>query len=325
MDSVNPLPRPTAAAAAPPRTAQDWVRAPERSNAFALRIMTAVAVMCGRRVTRWLLHPITLYFILFSPAARGHSRRYLDRALGRAAHWRDLYRHVHTFTATILDRVYLLRGHLDLFDIRTEGTPVIDRTLSEGRGAFLVGGHVGSFEVMRALGQTRGGLRVAMIMYPDNARLINAALHAIAPDNQPEIIALGRMESMLAVRDWLDGGGLAGILGDRRLGVESERAVEMRLPFLGREAVFSDGPFRLAALLRRPMLFMAGIYLGGDRYEVRLETLADFSAPGAGAGAEREAKIEQALRAYVARLEVLCREYPYNWFNFHDFWNEQSP
>ena len=55
------------------------------------------------------------------------------------------------------------------------------------------------------------------------------------------------------------------------------------LPFLGTPARFSDGPFRLAALLRRPVVFMAGLYHGGRRYELRFVELDDFSDRPAGA------------------------------------------
>jgi predicted LPLAT superfamily acyltransferase len=303
---------------------KDWSHTPERSNALALRLMSWIARACGRRVARWLLHPITLYFLLFAPAPRRHSRRYLSRALGRPAGWRDVYRHILSFTATILDRVYLLSGRMDLFDVRVRGEALIDATLAEGRGAFLVGAHTGSFEALRALGESRSGLRIAMVMYPDNARLINHALRAIAPQHQPQIIALGRRDSMLAVRDWLDAGGLAGLLADRALPGESPtHAASVRVDFLGREASFSDGPFRLAALLRRKVVFMAGLYAGGNRYDVRFTALADFSQRGADP-AEREQHIRDAVLAYAAQLEAVCRELPYNWFNFHDFWREDA-
>ncbi|WP_157270441.1 LpxL/LpxP family acyltransferase [Azohydromonas aeria] len=305
---------------APGTAPATWARAPERSNMLALRLMCWIAMRCGRRVARAVLHPIALYFLLFAPTARRHSLRYLGRALGRPARWADAYRHLHSFAATILDRVYLLRGRLDLFNLRLRGVEVIDQAMASGGGAFLVGAHLGSFEVLRAAGSAQGSLRVAMVMYPDNARKINAALDAVAPDAKPEIIALGRMNSMLAVRDWLDSSGLAGMLGDRVLRDASQQGKELHLSFLGREAVFTDGPFRLAALLRRRVIFMAGLYLGGNRYEVRFEPLADFTQRCD--GAERERRIRSAVCSYVARLESLCREHPYNWFNFHDFWHE---
>ena len=198
---------------------------------------------------------------------------------------------------------------------------------------MLVGAHLGSFEALRAIGQQQQ-LPVAMLMYEDNARLINATLAALAPQVQLQTIALGRPGAMLALRRWLDDGGVAGLLADRTLpGVagRSQRSHTVRLPFLGQAARFSDGPFRLAALLRRPVYFMAGLYHGGNRYEVRFIELADFRNAPTSADPARpadpaasEARIFEAMQAYVALLESLCRESPYNWFNFFDFWADDA-
>ncbi|MDR1967887.1 MAG: acyl-CoA synthetase, partial [Burkholderiaceae bacterium] len=206
----------------------------------------------------------------------------------------------------------------------------LEAEAAQGRGALLLGAHVGSFEVISACRQQVNlpeRLRLAMLMFPDNARRINAMLDAIAkPECRPHIIALGRPGSMLHLRDWLDAGGMAGLLADRTLpGTQgrAQRHGELRIDFLGHPAVFHDSPFRLAAALRRRVFFMAGIYLGGARYEVHFEPLADFSALPADA-AGREPYIRAAVQAYVARLEALCRADPYNWFNFHDFWLEDG-
>jgi predicted LPLAT superfamily acyltransferase len=308
--------RPAAAGAA-------WAAERERSSAGLLKLMSWIAVRCGRRVSRMVLHLISAYFVLFAPAARRASARYLARVHGRPARWREVYAHVFCFAATILDRVYLLRRQTGWLQLTVHGQDMIDEALAEGRGAFLVGAHVGSFEALRAAGHHRPDLRIAMVMYPDNARKINAALAAIAPDAVPDIIALGRAESMLQIRDRLAEGVLVGMLGDRTLHAESNRGQPVRMRFLGDDVEFSDGPFRLADLLRQRVVFMVGLYLGGDRYEVRLEPLADFRQRPADA-AEREARIHTALSDYVRRLESLCREQPCNWFNFHDFWRDDE-
>jgi len=316
---------PAAAANEPTAAADDWSAAPERSNALALQVMSWIALRGGRRAARLVLHPITGYFLLTAPAVRRHGRQYLQRALGRPAGWRDLYRQCHSFAATVLDRVYLLRGRFDLFDITVQGGEVLSALYARGEGAFLVGAHLGSFEALRAAGEQQGTPPIAMVMYPDNARKINQALAAIAPGAQPRIIPLGRMDSMLAIRDWLDGGGLAGLLADRSLPAEGQRHASsgLKVPFLGAEAVFNDGPFRLAALLRRKVFFMVGLYRGGRRYEVRFLQLADFSERPADA-TQREARIREAVQRYADTLASLCHEAPYNWFNFHDFWGDDA-
>jgi len=95
----------------------------------------------------------------------------------------------------------------------------------------------------------------------------------------------------------------------------------LRVPFLGADAEFPVGPMRLAAMLKRPVLFMSGLYLGGNRYAIHFERLADFShleRPG------RDAAIQSAVVAYAACLERHCRAAPYNWFNFFDFWRPKD-
>ncbi|MCA0242220.1 MAG: acyl-CoA synthetase [Proteobacteria bacterium] len=320
----------------------DWSQQHERGNLFALRLAAWIAVHLGRPVARALLVPITWYFLLFSPDPKRQTRRYLRRALGREPGWGDHYRQVHHFASVVLDRIYLARGARERFDLQVLGGELVHQLLAEGRGAFMLGAHLGSFEVLHAVGKGQQ-LPVAMVMYPDNARLIQTVLQAVAPDSALEIIAIGRPGSTLAIRDWLDRGGLIGALGDRlpprharggeRLPPRPERGTgplpppphgrsgERLLPFLGKPAAFSDGPLRLAQVLRRKVMFMVGLYGGGNRYEVRFELLADFTqVPPDAAG--REAQLQAALADYVRRLEALCRASPYNWFNFYDFWHE---
>lgn len=299
-----------------------WVARQERGNLLALRFMAWVATRLGRPVARWLLHPITLYFLLFARAPRRHSARYLARVLGRAATWRDQYRHFHTFASTVLDRVYFVRGQMLAFDISMHGDAGCDDTMASGQGGFLIGAHLGSFESLHATGKSFPGMQVTMVMYPDNARKIHGVLQALAPQFKLAVIGIGNPGSTLAIRDALDAGHLVGLLGDRCLNADSSRAPGIAIPFLGHPALFSDGPLRLAMLLKRRVIFMVGLFMGGRRYDVRFETLADFRQPPSEPAA-REQLIQQTLRTYVARLEALCREAPYNWFNFYDYWQEE--
>jgi predicted LPLAT superfamily acyltransferase len=296
--------------------ATGWAGEKERSNLWILRLMRWFALAAGRRLARVVLHPITLYFLVTGSKARRESARYLARALGRPARLADVYRHIHCFAATILDRVYLLQERYDEFELEPHGIEAMDDALASGEGVLMIGAHMGSFEALRALAVERG-VRVAMIMYEDNARLISATLAALAPKATLHTIALGRVGAMLSLRRWLDSGGVGGLLGDRALPFSSQRSHTHAMPFLGASARFSDGPFRLAAMLHRPVIFMTGLYHGGNRYELRFMPLADFRAAN---GTNRDRLIHAAMERYVATLEALCREAPYNWFNFFDFW-----
>lgn len=301
------------------RAAASWTADRERSNLWALRLMRWIAIRAGRPVARLLLHPITLYFLLANGRARRASLNYLVRVLGRPTRWADAYRHIHRFASTILDRVYFLQERFDEFEVNDNGGEAMHAALAQGEGVMLVGAHIGSFEALRASAQGRG-TRIAMLMFEENARLINATLAAVAPQAQLHTIALGKPGSMLQLRRWLDEGGFAGLLADRTLPGGSDRSRTLSLDFLGQPARFSDGPFRLAAMLRRKVVFMAGLYHGGRRYELRFVELADFRAGADTGGLDTDARVRAATQRYVSLLETLCRESPYNWFNFFDFW-----
>lgn len=278
-----------------------------------LRVMTWISLRLGRRAGRVVLHLIAAYFLLFAPASRRASRSYLVRALGHPPRWRDLYAHFFTFAATIHDRVYLVNRRFDLFEFEVHGEDTLQRLLADGNGLFLIGAHLGSFEVIRAIGRKNTDLRVVMLMHEDNARKINAMLAAINPLAVQDIIGLGHIDSMLKVRERLDDGCVVGMLADRTPGDDALCPVQI----LGADAHLPSGPFRMAALLRRPVVFMTGLYLGGNRYAIHFDTLADFSDVARG---QRDVAVQAAIARYAALLDRYCREAPYNWFNFFDFW-----
>lgn len=295
--------------------APTWMQQRERGNRFWLRIMTTLSCLLGRRCTRLVLYGIAAYFVLFGGRARAASRAYLTRSLGRPPRWHEQYRHVLSFATTIHDRVYLLRDRFDDFHIDLSGAEELHRYCDRGQGLLLFGAHLGSFEVLRTMARNRTELQMSMAMYPENARQINQALQAINPRVQQDIIALGTLDAMLSVHRRLEEGALVGILADRASGPDQYLS---RL-LLGAPARFPIGPFRMAAMLKHPVFFMAGIYLGGNRYRVHFELLEDFSSA---ARQGREQQMAALLDKYVAALERHCRAYPFNWFNFYDFWDE---
>lgn len=291
----------------------EWAHVPERSNMPMLRLMVWISMCLGRRAGRAVLHLIAGYFLVFAPSCRRASAKYLRRALGHPPGWAERYRHFYTFAATIHDRIYLVKRHFDLFEFEVHGEAELRRLLARGNGLFLMGAHLGSFEVIRAIGWKYEDLRVAMVMHQGNAQKIIAALAAINPEATQDIIGLGHVDSMLKVREYLDEGNVVGMLGDRTPGGETLHSVQI----LGADADLPVGPFRMAALLRRPVVFMAGLYLGENRYAIHFDTLADFSDVGRG---QRDAAVDAAITRYALLLDQYCRKAPYNWFNFFDFW-----
>ena len=291
----------------------EWSTRPERSNVLVIRFIVWFAVTMGRRASRVLLYPISMYFVTFAAQARAASRNYLDRALGRRAGLRDIFRHFLYFSSTILDRVFLLNQQDRLFEIRSHGDELLDESMADGRGVILIGAHMGSFEILHSLSLKQGRPRTIMVMYEDNARKLNSVLKNINPDRNPPVITLGKIDSMLKVHAALDRGEFIGILADRA--ISGEKLISRE--FLGGLTEFPSGPFRLAVILECPIILMFGLYQGGNRYNVYLERL---TSPPDSLHFDQHASIEHYVQQFAKRLEYHCIESPYNWFNFYDIW-----
>lgn len=299
------------------RNPQAWVAKPERGSLRLLRAMTALSLRCGRRLTRPVLFLIVSYYWLAGPATARHIRLYQRRVLEHRPRARDRFAQLLSFASCVHDRVFLLNDRYADFEIEVHNEVLLERALAQGRGCLLMGAHLGSFEITRSFGVRRPQVAVAMAMYAENARKISAVLAAINPRSVPTIIPLGHIDAMLQIRARLDAGAFVGMLADRTLGDEPT----VQLEFLGSRAPFPLGPWRAAALMRRPVLFIAGLYCGANRYRIVVDEVADFTGMEA---AGRQQAIQAAVVRYVDILQGYCRQYPYNWFNFFDFWHEQS-
>jgi predicted LPLAT superfamily acyltransferase len=292
---------------------QEWTVRPERGSLVVVKFGVWLALRLGRRLARLLLYPVCLYFLVSSGRSARHSRGYLARVLDHRPGLADIFAHYLTFASCLLDRVFLLNEQNEQFEIRVHGEEIMRDIERRGGGCMLFGAHFGSFEVTRAVGRQRTDLPISLLMYEENAKKIRAALAAVNPRIAAEVIGLGRFDSLMAVADRLKRGHFIGVLADRNFDGKDL----VRYPFLGAPASFPRGPFRVATLMRCPVVMMFGIYRGGRTYDVHFELLTD----GADARAQdADARIAGMMQRYVASLELHCRQAPLNWFNFFDFW-----
>lgn len=297
---------------------RQWARLPERGNPLALWLIRWIALHLGRSVGRLLLYPISLYFLATATTARRSSRRYLRRVLGREPNWRDLFRHIHYFAATILDRVYFLTGRLDDFMVEIHGGQRILDQVASGQGCILLGSHLGSFEPLRAIGTSVHHFPLKILMNTAHNQAMTRLLAALNPALAQTIIPIGTPDTLLKVQESLEQGCLIGALGDRV--VRGEKAV--RCHFLGQETALPSGPLLLAALMDCPVILFFGLYQGGNHYQVHFEVLAEHIVLDR---SQRQQQLSIWAQRYADRLEHYTRLAPYNWFNFYDYWEEDAP
>ena len=114
-------------------------------------------------------------------------------------------------------------------------------------------------------------------------------------------------------------GGLVVVAADRTSARVRTRFIRQK--FLGKDADFPYGVFLMTALLKAPTYFVYGLRdktctLNPKNHMFVEKSNIDFDCPRS----ERENRINELCAEYINSLEKKCLEFPYQWYNFYNFW-----
>ncbi|MEA3412394.1 MAG: hypothetical protein U9R74_12765 [Pseudomonadota bacterium] len=290
----------------------EWITVRERGTSWTIDFMLWLCRRRHRWMVNLLLYPIAAYFFVSGRAAHRAGTHFFTLAKGQA-HWWDYYRQLLCFSRCLVDRVTILLGDADQFEVRPSGREALMETRRDGRGIILLGSHLGSFEAANLFASDRMNIDIHIVAYFGGSTKIRQALDAINPDLQRNIIDPTEPEAVFRMRDVIDGGGILAILGDRT-GIGEKKT---KVDFMGEQAYFPTGPYYLASILHCPVFCFFGLRVDNFVYDTYAIRLADHIKLTRG---KREQQAQAYAQRYADLLADKAREYPYNWFSFYEFW-----
>ncbi|WP_020208027.1 hypothetical protein [Gilvimarinus chinensis] len=298
----------------------EWHKQRERGSRIGMALLFWLYRHGGRFLILPVVYVVVFYFFLTRSATRRYSRLYLKRAEASVSLWNVWLHHV-SFARALVDRLGAWMGRIKRTDVEFSGHQRLLQLQREKQGAVMLGAHYGNLEMCRAVVENEGTLKLNVILHTANTQKFNQLLDSASDQVQMRLIQVEEITPATAItlKQKLDDGEFLILLADRLPPSNEQRFFTQK--FLGVDARFPVGPFWLALLLQAPVFFMAG-YRSKNGYRAELQPLYNGAKV---LRSQRDETCRVLLHGFVTQLEILCRRNPLQWFNFYDFWGDDTP
>ena len=263
----------------------------------------------GVRCASVLLAFVAVYFIPFAPKATKAIWSYNRKRLGygRIRSAVELYMHYFVFGQTLIDKIALKSGMKDRFHFIFDNYERFLEIINGDQGVIMIGAHVGCWEAGSVFFGDYGK-KINIVMFDVERQEIREVLEKESQDSNYKIIPVnqGSIEAILQIKIALNEGEYVCFNGDRHI----DKATAVEKDFLGGKAHFPIGPFRIAAKCRVPVVFYYSVREKGCTYRFMFTEVAG------------KTDADTLLDTYVRSLEDTVKDYPRQWFNFYEFWND---
>ena len=284
-------------------------------------------------IVRTILHIISFFFYVFSGRARYEAKLYQKQlkifSAGRVPEKIKVLRQIDSFALCVIEKMYGWLGKYNFENIEYQHDD-IDQILADlkaGKGVFLFTSHLGNMELLRSLSENNKKLvgrdvPVFVVMDTKVTAQFSSILASINSRVNYNIIEASEIgpDTMVTLIDAVEGGGMVVIAGDRTSSTNREKVLHQS--FLGREAAFPYGSFLIPFLLKVPVYYLFALRNGYKKgepvYNFFIEkSKIDFTCTRE----QRESCIKACCAEYAQKLEKFCLKFPYQWYNFFNFWN----
>ena len=279
-----------------------------------------------------LIYPISFFYFIFSKRAREEGCNYqkiLHLYTGGVSPKKiSPFRQILSFTLCVMEKMegWLGNYNYNKLVVHDDDLKQLQAQLEQGKGAFLICSHLGNMELMRSLssfgedGVSRT-VGVTAVIETNATEQFNRTLNQINPNVNFQVLdpsAIGP-DTMITLQERIENGGLVVITGDRTSSRTRMRVI--REKFLGKEADFPYGVFVLGMLLKAPIYYVFGLRTKTATLFPRSNMFVEKSTVNFNcARSERDERIKELCREFVKKLEKYCIKFPYQWYNFYNFW-----
>lgn len=282
-----------------------------KGSLWGYRFFVFIIKVFGVRTSYFFCFWVAGYFILFAKKQRQGLMSFYQTGLNysKRKSYRTAASNFYQFGQIIIDRVALKTFRKKIYTHSFNNEKVLREMHENGKGGFLISGHVGNWENAGNLIGERITTNINVLMLDAEVEKIKQYVDNNTEASKFKLIPLKEdMSHLILIHQALKRNELIALHADRVM----EGAKTFTFPFLGREAKFPAGPFIMASKFKVPVTFVFAIKRGNTHFEL--------SSTDPIIGTRDEDSPERIAKAYVQRLEEMVQQAPKQWFNFYDYY-----
>lgn len=285
-------------------------------------------------IVRALIYPVGFFYLIFSSRARNESVLYQKQLKtftnGESPKKISPYKQIVSFSLCLVEKLqgWLGQVKFDRIEYQNDDIDLLLGELKQGHGAILITSHLGNMELMRSLSDYNTKLvnrevPVVIIAEVSTTEQFTKTLQELNPKfslNMVDSASIGP-DTICYLIEQIENGALVVLAGDRTSAHTRDKIIKQ--DFLGKTAPFPYGTYLIPFLIKEaPVYYMFGLRtktsIFNPKYKIYIEkSKIDFSC----GRAEREANMKACCAEFAGKLEKFCSIYPYQWYNFFNFWN----
>ncbi|MCT1525195.1 lysophospholipid acyltransferase family protein [Sphingobacterium hotanense] len=286
-----------------------------KGTLLGYQIFVNIIKKLGVRAAYGLLIPVALYYVLAYPKTAKAMFYYYRKRQGFPfiKSILALYKGYFVFGQVLIDKFALFAGLRNRFTFDFDGIDILKQLLDEKKGGILISGHIGNFEIAEKFFADIDLNQQIHIVAADQERtVIKDYLSSISKDNSHiNFIHIREdMSHIFEISAALANNDLICLTGDRYF--DNSKTLSANL--LGEDALFPAGTFMIASRLNAPIAFVYVMKEPNLHYHLYTRRVP----------AVKHRDAQAVLNAYTQSMEQMLKKYPYQWFNFFDFWKAEN-
>jgi predicted LPLAT superfamily acyltransferase len=286
-----------------------------RGTPFGYRIFVAILKNFGVLPAYTLLRVVALYYFLFLYKSSRPLYYYFRHRLGYPVlkSLASIYRNFYLFGQTIIDKVVVMSGISNRFTFDFDGEENLKEIVALQQGGLLLSAHIGNWEVAGHL-LKRLNTRIHVVMFDNEHQQIKDYLSTITGKRNVNVIVVRNndISHIYEITEAFKNNELVCMHADRF--IEGNKILSTN--FLGEKARFPMGPFVLAATFKVPVSYVFAMKESNFHYHFFASEIKNYHH------LSKENRMRQMLEDYAAEMEKKVKQYPVQWYNYYNFWQQ---